>query len=364
MLLNELHILNFKNISEAELFFSPGLNCFIGKNGVGKTNILDAIFHLSLCKSYFNVPDLQNIRHGESFFVLQGRYDREGEDISIYCGVRKGQKKVLKKNQKTYTRLSEHIGLLPLVMISPEDMILIDGGGEERRRLIDGIISQCDCSYLHHLIRYNKALAQRNSLLKASAGKVLDGEMIGIWDEQLAENGEIIMRTRLKFLRDFCKIFQEYYAELSFGREKVELSYKSSVSEEGLLKALSAVRERDRLLTYTTVGVHRDDLIMNLGDYSVRKIGSQGQKKTFLTALKLAQYVWLSRMNGTKPLLLLDDIFDKLDADRVGQIVRIVSSELFGQVFITDTNRAHIDNILNKQSANYRIFEVSDGVVH
>lgn len=362
MVLKELHILNFKNMTEATLSLSPGFNCFVGKNGAGKTNILDAVYHLSMCKSYFNLSDSQNIRHGEPFYVIQGKYDREEEAIEVYCGVKRGQKKVFKKNQKAYEKFSEHIGLLPLVMISPEDSLLIDGGSEERRKLMDGIISQCDKTYLYQLIRYNKALAQRNSVLK-SAGQVVDEEMLEIWNEQLAEAGEKIMRRRIEFLEEFRDVFRSYYQELSLGREEVSLEYKQSVPLGGLLEALQGALGRDRLLTYTTVGIHRDDLAMNIAGYPVKKNGSQGQKKTFLIALKLAQYAWLYRMSGVKPLLLLDDIFDKLDADRVRQIVKIVGGDLFGQVFITDTNREHIDEMLREQQVEYRLFTVEKGEV-
>lgn len=363
MTLKELNIINFKNIAEATLTFTSGFNCFVGKNGVGKTNVLDAIYHLSMCKSYFNLPDSQNIRHDEPFFVVQGKYNRDGDPIDVYCGVKRGQKKTFKKNQKAYDKLSEHIGLLPLVMISPEDVLLIDGGSEERRKLVDGIISQCDRNYLHQLIRYNKALAQRNSLLKATAGKYLDVEMLEIWNEQLAESGEAIKQKRVEFLQDFRTVFQAYYEDLSLGREEVELEYKPSVKGDDMLAALREAVDRDRVLTYTTVGIHRDDLVLNIGKYPVKKIGSQGQKKTFLIALKLAQYAWLNRMSGVKPLLLLDDIFDKLDADRVSQIVRIVGGEMFGQVFMTDTNREHIDEILKSQQVDYRLFAVDKGEI-
>lgn len=363
MILKELNVVNFKNIAEATLSFTAGFNCFVGNNGVGKTNVLDAIYHLSMCKSYFNVSDMQNIRHEEPFFVIQGRYEREGEPIDVYCGVKRGQKKIFKKNQKVYTKLSEHIGLLPLVMVSPEDVVLIEGGSEERRRLMDGIISQYDRNYLYQLIRYNKALMQRNSMLKASAGKYLDREMLDIWDEQLTESGEFIMQIRGRFLQEFKTVFQSYYELLSLGREEVELEYRPSVKSGNLKGALQEVFERDRMLNYTTVGIHRDDLLLNIGKYPVRKVGSQGQKKTFLIALKLAQYAWLYRQGGVKPLLLLDDIFDKLDADRVSQIVKIVGGELFGQVFITDTNREHLDEILKIQQVDYRLFTVNKGEI-
>ena len=363
MTLKELNIINFKNIAEATLTFTSGFNCFVGNNGVGKTNVLDAIYHLSMCKSYFNLPDLQNIRHEEPCFVVQGKYERGGEELTVYCGVKPGQKKVFKKNQKAYDKLSEHIGLIPLVMISPEDFILIDGGSEERRKLVDGIISQCDRVYLHRLIRYNKALTQRNMLLKSAAGKFLDPEMLEVWNEQLAEHGEAIRQKRIAFLKEFRSVFQTYYERLSLGREEVCLEYKPSVKEGNFLTALKQAADRDRLLTYTTVGIHRDDLVLNIGDYAVRKIGSQGQKKTFLIALKLAQYHWLHQMSEVKPLLLLDDIFDKLDADRVEQIVKIVGGEMFGQVFITDTNRGHIDDILRAQAVDYKLFTVTGGEI-
>lgn len=363
MIIKELNIINFKNIAEATLVFSPGFNCFVGNNGVGKTNILDALYQLSMCKSYFNLPDSQNIRHNEPFFVVQGKYEREGEQMEVYCGVKRGQKKVFKKNQKAYEKLSGHIGLLPLVMISPEDILLIEGGSEERRKLVDGIICQCDRDYLNNLIRYNKVLAQRNSLLKSAAGKFLDSESLDIWDEQLAECGELIMQKRVDFLMEFSRVFQDHYHVLSLGRETVTLEYKSSVKGGDMLAALRASVERDRMMTYTTTGVHRDDIVLSIGEYPVKKIGSQGQKKTFLIALKLAQYAWLHRMSGVKPLLLLDDIFDKLDADRVCQIVKIVSGEIFGQVFITDTNREHIDEILKMQHTEYKLFRVDAGEI-
>ncbi len=362
MVIRELNIVNFKNIAEATLAFSQGFNCFVGNNGVGKTNILDAIHHLSMCKSYFNLPDVQNIRYNEPFFVVQGKYS-DGEELDIYCGVKRGEKKIFKKNQKAYNKLSEHIGLIPLVMISPEDISLIEGGSDERRRLMDGIISQCDRNYLHHLIRYNKALTQRNVLLRSAAGRALDQETVEIWNEQLAGCGTFIMEKRREFLVDFKEVFQAYYEQISLGRETVMLDYRVSVQDGNILTALRGSLDRDRMMNYTTVGVHRDDLSLDIGGYAVKKSGSQGQKKTFLIALKLAQYAWLFRVSRVKPLLLLDDIFDKLDADRVKQIVKIVSGDDFGQVFITDTNREHIDEILKGQQVEYKLFRVDDGEI-
>ena len=356
MFVKELHIVNFKNIAEATFTFCPRFNCIVGNNGVGKTNILDALYLLSMCKSYFGLPDAQNIRHHEPFFVLQGKYEKDGEEVDMYCGVKRGQKKVLKKNQKAYEKLSEHIGLLPLVMISPEDVVLIDGGSEERRRLVDGIISQSDRNYLYLLIRYNKALQQRNSLLRAAEGKEIDAAMLDVWDEQLLACGEKILEQRLDFLRDFKTFFQRYYDLISFGKEQVSLDYNSSSKGLDMREAFRKSLERDRLLGYTSVGVHRDDLSLAIDGYPVKKIGSQGQKKTFLIALKLAQYAWLYQTGKVKPLLLLDDIFDKLDAGRVKRIIGLVGEEIFGQVFITDTNREHLDDILKAQDVGYKLF--------
>lgn len=362
MVLKELHIVNFKNIGEADLTFCSGFNCFVGNNGVGKTNVLDAIYQLSMCKSFFNQSDTQNIRHGEPFFVLQGRYERPPEEeIDVYCGVKRGQKKIFRKNQKAYEKLSDHIGLLPLVMISPEDVSLIEGGSEERRRLVDGIISQSDREYLQSLIRYNRSLAQRNMVLKQTVGRLPDAEMLDIWEEQMAEQGETILQKRGEFLEEFRMTFQRYYELLSEGKEEVRLAYHSSAAQGEMREALRKAREKDVLLGFTTVGIHRDDLSLKIDGYPVKKVGSQGQKKTFLIALKLAQYIWLQRISGIKPILLLDDIFDKLDAGRVKQIVTLVGEEIFGQVFITDTDRGHIDEILKRQPKEYTLLRVEDG---
>lgn len=361
MIIKNLDIVNYKNIAAAQVECCRGFNCFIGKNGTGKTNVLDAIYHLSMCKSYFNLPDTQNIRHGETFFVLQGNYEREGEEIKIYCGVKRGQKKLFRKNQKVYDRLSDHIGLLPLVVISPADSVLIDGGSEERRRFIDGVISQYDKDYLVYLIRYNRILNQRNCFLKEYAGRRIDPDMLSVWDEQLADSGKVILHKRRAFIQELGEIFQQYYERISSGQEQVTLSYSTTVKNEDVLRSLQENFERDRVLTYTTVGIHRDDILLESGNYPVKKLGSQGQKKSYLTALKFAQFTYLSQKNQIKPLLLLDDIFDKLDADRVAQIVRLVAGDTFGQVFITDTNREHIDEILQTHAVAFKIFEMEKG---
>lgn len=363
MKIKRLDIVNYKNIAEASIDCSPGFNCFIGNNGMGKTNILDALYHLSMCKSFFNLPDSQNIRHGEPFFVLQGEYEREGEGLDIYCGVKRGQKKVFKKNKKAYERLSEHIGLIPLVMISPADSVLIDGGSEERRRFIDGVISQCDTLYLQHLIRYNRIVSQRNVLLKEHIGIPLDGDMVAVWDDQLAESGSVILNKRRDFIELFGERFQYFYNRITAGKEKVSLTYSTTIKDGDFLGCLQRSFARDRMLLYTTVGIHRDDIVLELEEYPVKRLGSQGQKKSFLTALKFAQFAYLAEQKGIKPLLLLDDIFDKLDEERVKQIIRLVSEENFGQVFITDTNREHIDEILQTHVVEYKIYQVEDGNV-
>ncbi len=295
--------------------------------------------------------------------MIEGQYVHGNEEIDVYCGVKRGQKKIFKKNKKAYMRLSDHIGLLPLVIISPAGVVLVDGASEERRRFIDGVISQCDKEYLQLLIRYNRVLVQRNSFLKEYAGRSIDADMLSVWDEQLADCGCVILERRRAFVYELEEMFQVYYDRVALGREKVMLEYSTTIKNDDFLASLRDSFDRDRILTYTTVGVHRDDLNLSLEGYPVKKLGSQGQKKSFLTALKLAQFAYLVKQKGVKPLLLLDDIFDKLDADRVSQIIQIVSSTDFGQVFVTDTNREHIDEILQQHAMEYKIFHVVGGNV-
>ena len=363
MILKEIDIVDFKNIASANLKFSSGFNCFVGKNGSGKTNILDAIYHLSMCKSYFPLIDNQIIRYNAPFYVLQSTYNRNNEEINIYCGYKRGAKKIFKKNDKVYSRLSEHIGLLPLVMISPSDFSLVDGSSEERRRFLDSIISQINRDYLHHLIKYNKLITQRNSLLKTNIGHAIDPYMLETLNEQLSISGDFIQNERDLFLQKFVIIFQHYYKQLSLDREQVKLEYKPSIKSGGMLGALKECLDRDKILTYTTVGIHRDELSLKIDDYLIKKVGSQGQKKTYLVALKLAQYNLLSELSGVKPLLLLDDVFDKLDADRVGQIMSIVAGNNFGQIFITDTNRHNIVDLLHSMVQDFRLFIVDNGEI-
>lgn len=351
MWLKRISIVNYKNLEQAELTFSRKMNCIIGKNGMGKTNLMDAVYYLSFCKSATNPIDSQNIRHEQDFFVLQGFYETDGGDPEeVYCGLKRRQKKQFKRNKKEYTRLSDHIGLIPLVMVSPADTLLIAGGSEERRRFMDVVISQFDREYLDALIRYNKALMQRNTLLKAELEP--DEELMIVWEEMMASTGEIVFRKRRQFIEEFIPIFQSYYAYISQNREQVKLSYQSHAAEGDLLTLLRENRQRDRVMGYSLKGIHKDDLIMQLGEFPMKREGSQGQNKTYLIALKLAQFEFLKRTgSGTTPLILLDDIFDKLDALRVEQIVKLVAGDNFGQIFITDTNRDHLDRILKRLRA-------------
>lgn len=363
MWLKRISILNYKNIEQVDLAFSRKMNCIIGRNGMGKTNLMDAVYYLSFCKSATNPIDSQNIRHGQEFFVIQGFYETDNEEPEeIYCGLKRRQKKQFKRNKKEYTRLSDHIGLIPLVMVSPADSLLIAGGSEERRRFMDVVISQFDREYLDALIRYNKALAQRNTLLKSETEP--EDALMEVWEEMMASAGETVYRKRLAFIEEFIPIFQSYYSYISQDREQVSLTYQSHVAEGDLLALLRESRQRDRIMGYSLKGVHKDDLVMLLGDFPIKREGSQGQNKTYLIALKLAQFEFLKRTGSrTTPLVLLDDIFDKLDASRVEQIVKLVAGDNFGQIFITDTNRDHLDKILRKIEGDYKLFEVDNGEV-
>jgi DNA replication and repair protein RecF len=362
MILQRISILQYKNIEQAELSFSPNLNCFFGSNGVGKTNLLDAVYFLSFCKSAGNPIDSQNIRHEQDFFVIQGFYERaDGTPEEIYCGMKRRQKKQFKRNKEEYHRLSDHIGLIPLVLVSPADAVLIAGGSEERRKLMDVVISQYDKAYLDALIRYNKALEQRNTLLK-SAGSP-DETLLDIWEETMATCGATLYAKRAAFIEDFVPLFQKYYDFIAQGQEVVSLSYKSHAAEGSLREQLRDSRPRDLVMGFSLCGVHKDELTMLLGGFPIKREGSQGQNKTYLTALKLAQADFLKHIGLPTPILLLDDIFDKLDAARVEQIIKLVSGDSFGQIFITDTNREHLDEILRAVGKDYKMFAVADGAI-
>lgn len=372
MILNNISIVNYRNIKAATLDFSPKMNCFIGHNGAGKTNVLDAIYYLSFCRSAQNPIDSQVITHGEDFFVIDGSYDSEMDAVAdctdeaapvkIYVGMKRGTKKHFKRNKKEYKRLSDHIGLIPLVMVSPADTLLIDGGSEERRRLMDMVISQYDHSYLDALNGYNRALQQRNTLLKMDEEP--EAELLDLWEEQMAANGETIFAKRTDFVHRLTPLFMHFYQTVAGNGEKVGVSYVSHGQRGPLLDVIRRDRFKDRAVGYSLHGVHRDDLVFTLNGEPLKREGSQGQHKTFVISLKLAQFDFLKRVSShTTPLLLLDDIFDKLDAQRVAQIVKLVSGDNFGQIFITDTNREHLDNILKAYAYNYRMFKVNGGEV-
>jgi DNA replication and repair protein RecF len=364
MFLKQLSLVNFKNYPEFEGQFSDKINCFVGNNGMGKTNLLDAIHYLSFCKSFFNTVDSQNIRHNEGFFVLQGHFEKGGEVVEVYCGLKRNHKKIFKKNKKEYDRLSEHIGQFPLVMISPNDAELINGSSEARRKFLDGIISQYDKNYLDNLISYAHVLKQRNALLKHfhEIG-AFDSETLEIWDDQLITYGRLVISTRQNFLKEFIPLFNTYYHFISGSRETAALHYDNSLGEKDFKTALMTSLSRDRAVHHTTVGPHKDDLDFSLDGFSLKKFASQGQQKSFLLALKLAQFEFIKERKDTKPLLLLDDVYDKLDEQRFTRLLELVSGDDFGQVFITDTHPERIEQLLNNKQISNKIFIVGEGSI-
>ena len=360
MILNKISILNYKNIIHADIVCSSKINCFFGNNGMGKTNLLDAIYFLSFCKSHVHLPDAMIIHQHADVCVLQGEYDFDNGKESVFCAIRHGQRKQFKRNQKNYSKLSEHIGLLPLVMVSPSDSDLIRGGSEERRRFMDLIISQHDKSYLHALIQYNKVLMNRNQLLR---NQHQDNALFEALEMQMGIHGLLIHERRAQMIGEFIPLFNVYYKIIGSSSEKIDLQYISQLADCKLEDKLALDREKERMVGHTLTGVHKDDLEMRLGDHPVRQTGSQGQNKTFLIALKLAQFTLLQTRGNSKPILLLDDIFDKLDAERVEQIIQLVSKEQFGQIFMTDTNRKYLDRILSTIGHDYALFKVNNGEV-
>jgi DNA replication and repair protein RecF len=354
MYLQHLSLVNFKNYTGLEVDLSSKINCFTGNNGVGKTNILDAIYYLSFCKSFLTSNDSLNIKHGDSLFVIQGAYQVDKLQENIYCGFEIGKRKKFKRNKKEYEKLAEHIGLIPLVMISPYDINLIIGGSDERRKFIDGIISQFDREYLFDLQRYNRVLIQRNFLLK-QYGKTgqIDISVLELYDDELVETGERIYAKRNNFVNEIIPVFQQYFSHISNHQEHVSLVYNSTLKNDSFKKQLIETRNKDKQSRYTTVGIHKDDLDLMLGDFPMRKLGSQGQQKSYLVALKLAQFDFIYKLCGFKPILLLDDVFDKLDSDRVEQIIKLVAQNSFGQIFITDTNPERINKVLTQIDAEY-----------
>jgi len=363
--LEELSIINFKNYSDAFLKLSAKINVFVGNNGVGKTNILDSIYYLSFTKSFFNKTDILNIKFDEDFFLLKGKYIKNNEEFNISCGVKKDKNKILKKDKKEYNKLSEHIGLIPLVMISPADYNLISGTSEERRKFIDSVISQYDREYLEILLKYNKAILQRNKLLKQfSENNSFNKDLLSVYNEQLIDYGTSIYEKRKNFIKALIPVFQTYYKHISEGNEVVELTYKSELLNKSFSDILKENTPKDRVASYTTSGIHKDDVDFNFGEYPIKKIGSQGQQKTYLIALKLSQFDFIKEKSGVKPILLFDDVFDKLDSNRVEQIIKLVIEHNFGQIFITDSNKHRIETILTEISDEHKIFEIINGEIN
>ncbi|MFP5437230.1 MAG: DNA replication/repair protein RecF [Bacteroidia bacterium] len=357
MHLQRLSLINYKNIAEAAYEFDPKINCFTGRNGVGKTNILDAIYHLAYGKSYFNPLAVQNIRHGEEFFVIDSTFIKDSRTEQIVCSLKKGSKKALKRNGKVYDRFSEHIGLIPLVIISPYDSDLITEGSETRRKFLDSVLSQMDAQYLQELINYQKVLSQRNALLKYFAlNHTFDRDTLYIYNEQLSGMAQHIYEKRKAFLDEFTPIFNKHHQAITDSAEEVSLVYDSHLHEAPLGTLLENSLQRDRVLQYTSVGIHKDDLLFEIAGHPIKKFGSQGQQKSYLIALKLAQFEFLKKQSGVLPILLFDDIFDKLDETRVSRIVQMINDKVFGQIFISDTHSERTEAIVKETHQSYKIF--------
>lgn len=361
MFLSKISILNYKNIPEASLNFSYRLNCFIGKNGEGKTNLLDAIYYLSFCKSNYSSSDVYNIKHDENSMMLKGEYNLQEKTEQIHCGVQRQTKKSFKRNGKEYKKFSEHIGLLPLVMIAPADISIIIGGNDERRKFMDSVISQYDKLYLQKLMQYNTLLLQRNKLLKQNTQQ----DLLLIMSEQMCGLANYIHEKRADFVNRIAPIFQNYYDRISSSKEIVKIQYESQLNKFDFMELTQNNLIKDTVLKHTSTGIHRDNLEFILSNYPIRKEGSQGQQKSYLIALKMAQFDFIKNASGIRPILLLDDIFDKLDAQRVQQIIHMVSEVHFGQIFITDTDKSHIDSILEELNLNKEstLFYVENGKI-
>jgi DNA replication and repair protein RecF len=365
MWLKNITLLNFKNYADASISFSKTVNAFVGDNGAGKTNLLDAIHYLCLCKGYFNPIDSQQIKSGEELFMIQGDFDRKEKNEKITCGVKRNQKKQFKRNKKEYDKLANHIGLFPLVMISPYDTNIIMEGSEERRRFMDNVISQTDTHYLDELIMYNRHLLNRNALLKQIAvTRSYDPTLLEIYNEQLVQSGVQIFAKRRQFMEEFIPLFNHYYQFLTADQEMVSLQYQSQLADTPFEQLLLQSIEKDKVLERTTTGIHKDELVFTITEMPLKKFGSQGQQKSFLIALKLAQYAYLQKYKGFKPLLLLDDIFDKLDDNRLHKLMQMVSHHDFGQIFITDTGRERVQAVFHKIEVPITLFEVTKGTIH
>ncbi len=364
MILDKLNIINYRNIAAADLSLSHGINCLVGPNGAGKTNVLDSIYYLSFCKSYFGLPDTVNLRHNEPFFVIQGRYSNNDITTDIYCGVKRGSKKQFKRDKKEYHRIADHIGLLPLVIISPADEDLIADGAEARRRYADSVISQCDKAYMEHLMAYNRLITQRNILLKQLADTPNpDTRLLDVYDTQLATHGQAISLCRRLFVQWLQPVVTSLYQHIANDTETVSLNYITGLDRYDLYHGLVDARSRDLALGYTSRGTHKDDIDFLMDSYPIKRVGSQGQRKCFVIALKLAQYKYLAEKKKQLPTLLLDDIFDKLDTLRGDNLIAMLTSNDFGQIFISDTNISRLRRVLDKTPRDFAIFNVNAGVI-
>ncbi len=362
MILRSLSIIDLRNIPEAELEFAEGVNCLVGKNGAGKTNLLDAVHYLSFCKSALNPVDSQNIREGRPFFVIQGRFEGGGESYDLICSTERNKRKRFKKDRREYERLADHIGRFPVVLIAPFDLGLVQEGSEKRRRFMDGVISQYDHAYLKDLIAYNRALSHRNSLLKRAQRSGEDpSEEAELWEERMSDVGERIREARKAFVEEFVPTFKRIHERFA-GDDQVSLEYRPS-GEEGLREELRSYREKDVALGYSSIGPHKEDLRFRIKGKALKKFGSQGQQKSFVLALKLAQYRFIKRTLGTTPILLLDDLFDKLDQERTRDLLELVSEEGFGQILISDTDKNRLEKALEGYGREVRYFEVNEGQV-
>jgi DNA replication and repair protein RecF len=365
MYLKNLKLIQFKNFQDLDLVFDQGVNCFFGVNGAGKTNLLDAIHYLCLTKSAFIPGDSNHIRHEKDFFTIKGEFDLLGKELGVNCFFEIGKKKRIEVNSKPYTKLSEHIGLLPLVIIAPDDTEIINGGSEERRKFFDSMICQADQNYLQRLIRYQQYLKQRNALLKRFAEeKRHDKSQLAPYDEQLIQLSYEIYQTRQQFLKNFLNHFNTHYADISGAKERVDIQYKSQVDNENFKLDFVNNLKKDLILKRTGFGIHKDDFIFTFDEQQIKKFGSQGQKKSFLISLKLAQFYIFKEIKGTKPLLLLDDIFDKLDDARIHHLIAAVANKEFGQLFITDARPERSREILSQITSEFRTFTISNNTIN
>lgn len=359
MYLKKISLFNYKNFDEATFDFDAKINCFVGKNGIGKTNVLDAIYHLAYGKSYFNPLAVQNIRHEQDFFVIDGEFEKDDRSEQIVCSLKKGQKKVLKRNGKPYEKFSDHVGFVPLVIISPADRDLIVEGSETRRKFLDSVISQSNSKYLQELIQYQKLIAQRNALLKYFAlNHTFDATTLSIYNEQLEVLGQSIFEVRKNFMETFIPIFSKHHAVITGNAEKVRVVYESQLHEKSLAQLFEENLAKDRVLHFTSAGIHKDDLSFEIDEHPIKKFGSQGQQKSFLIALKLAQFDFLKQQSKQKPILLFDDIFDKLDETRVGKIIEMVNNDDFGQLFISDTHAQRTEALVKEMHQSYTVFQL------